>query len=160
MKSSDADPPRLPLVGEFVRGQGTLFAVEVIPPPPQPPPTTDYIFETIHAHWELRLHGNVVKRGETHNDHYGLGTSVVSIIRAAKKYASDNEITPTSDLEVVAIQEVSYHRRRVVPGENFYNREFAKFDHLERGSEWNVPETVETIVWSSKWPTEEAKEES
>lgn len=158
MKPSEAPPPRLPTVGEFVRTHGTLIAVEVIPPPPQPPPTTDYIFEEISAHWELRLHGKALRRGETHNDFYGLGTSVVSIVASAQKYAADNEISPASDLEVVAIKEVSYHRRRATKDEAFYDRQFVEFKPLERGSEWNVPETIETVVWSSKWPPSEEKE--
>lgn len=141
---------RLPNIGEFVRHHGTLLAVEITPPPPPPPPQKDYIFEEITARCELRLNGGVVKEIQTLNDFYGLETSVVSAKEEMKKYAEDNHVGPDSDLEVVVVRVASQFRARPKSTENFYDDQFFDFSVLDRGARWNLPEPVETIVWSSK----------
>ena len=158
MSGADRSAPRLPEVGEFVRGEGTLIAVEVVPPPPQPPPKTDYIFEQITARTEFRLQGKTLREGETWTDFYGLGTSVNSAIESAKKLAAHFNLGPESNTEVAAVKIVSYYRARPNREEGFYAREFVGFERIKRGAESGVPEETETVVWSSAWPA--SKEES
>lgn len=148
---AEPENPRLPVIGEFVRGCGELVSVEVIPPPPAPPPETDYIFKEISARAEVRLRksGRVLDVLETHNDHYGKATSVESIIELAQKYARANEISAESDIEVVAIRIETHFRARPLNKEGFYARDFFAFRPLDRGSSWNVPPATEEVVWSS-----------
>lgn len=142
---------RLPEIGEYVRGQGTLIAVQHIIPPP-PPVDKDYIFEEITAEVKLRLGDEVLNEIASLWDAYGKGTSVESAIEDAKKYASERNIGPKSELEVMVIKIVEQVRKRPekFSTENFYDPTFISFVSLETGSKWNLPDPVETIVWSSR----------
>ena len=140
---------RLPEIGEYVRGQGTLVAVQDIVPPP-PPVDIDYIFEEIHARVELRLGSEVLNEVCTLWDAYGKETSVKAAIAEAKRYASERKIGPGSDLEVVVIKRVEQVRKRPNREENFYDKTFSSFKSLEFGRLANLPDRVETVAWSSK----------
>lgn len=144
---------RIPEVGEYVRGVGTLVKTEEVPPPPQPPPEVDYIFEEITAHCELRLNGKKISEFESLWDAYGKESSVQSAIEAAKEYAKKNGIGAKSDLEVVAVKECDFARKRPNDKENFYDKNFKSFDSKERGARWDVPAKIITVVWSSKGAT-------
>ena len=141
---------RLPEIGEYVRGQGTLVAVQDIVPPP-PPVDKDYIFGEITAGVELRLGIEVLNKVCTFWDAYGKETSVEAAIGEAKKYASERKIGPGSELEVVVIKTVEQTRKR--PNrreENFYDKTFFSFEPLEVMSKVGLPDPVKTVVWSSK----------
>ena len=142
--------PRLPKIGEFVRHHGKLVAIETIPPPPMPPPKKDYIFENVFARCEIRLNGETIRDLQTLNDFYGLETSVKKAIDGMKKYAQSRNIGPGSDVEVVVVKVVSQIRTRPLDTENIYNRVFFDFRFLDHGCEANLPDPVETVVWSSK----------
>jgi hypothetical protein len=151
--------PRLPSVGEFVRGVGTLTEVVVVPPPPQPPPRTLYAFESTNAQMRVLLHGKVLTEGPSRNDFYGKETSVETVIKEAKKYCTANKITAASDIEVIAVRIVETELRmlrRYVDAytkANFYDETFLAFDDERPDclpSEWRNPQPVETVVWSSK----------
>ena len=142
--------PRLPEIGEYVRGQGTLVAVQDIVPPP-PPADRDYIFEEITARVELGPGSEVLKEICTLWDADGLESSVKAAIKGAKKYASQKGIGPKSELEVVVIKHTEQVRKRPDRNaENLYNRDFLSFEYLKYGSKLNLPDPVETVVWSSK----------
>lgn len=145
--------PRLPAIGEYVRGQGVLVAVETIPPPPQPPPATDYIFEEVFAYCALQHQGEAIKNLQSFNEFYGQGTAVSEAIKEMKEYAQRKGLGPDSDLEVVVIEEKIRYRRRPTQGpeQNFYDPAFCKFETLEswRGRQ-DLPEPVKRVVWSSK----------
>jgi hypothetical protein len=140
---------RLPEIGEYVRGQGTLIAVQEIVPPP-PPVDRDYIFEEITARVELRLGAEVLNEICTLWDAYGLETSVKVATREAQRYASERKIGSGSDLEVVVIKIVEQVRKRPHREENFYDKTFSSFKSLEVGSKANLPDLIETVVWSSR----------
>ena len=141
---------RLPEIGEYVRGQGTLVAVQDIIPIP-PPVDRDYIFEEIGARVELRLGAEWLQTICTLWDAYGLETSVKAAIGEAQRYTSERKIGPGSDLEVVVIKIVEQARKRPEKnGKNFYDLTFFSFKSLEVGSKANLPDPVETVVWSSK----------
>lgn len=146
---------RTPLLGEYVRGVGTLVLVDVIPPPPPPPPKTVYIFAAITAHCEVRRKGRKLDEFNSVWDFYGLAHSVEDSIRVAQNYCRDEEVTPQSDIEVVVVKETSFAARYQLPGENFYDKEFFQFDGENDYPElrrFPVPEMVKEVVWSSRAP--------
>lgn len=138
--------PRIPKVGEYVCGQGTLVKVEDVTPPP-PPKQTHYIFEVIEAHCEVRLGKRVLDAFEyVWDDLVGKGSSVKPVIDAAKKYAAKWQLGPKSDLEVVAVKVVRHVRRHIKAGENFYDETFRGFETIKVGYD----RYAQRVVWSSK----------
>jgi len=146
---------KIPKVGEYVRNMGRLIKIEDIVPPP-PPIDKDYIFEDIEAKCELIYKGTFIKSLGTSSDFYGIGTSVETAIKEMKEYAIEMQITQDSDLEVRITKVVSQVRRQPIDRENFYAKGYKDFETKKWGSKLNLPEPVETIVWSSK--TGEVKE--
>lgn len=141
---------RLPNIGEYVRGLGTLVSIVDRDPPPPPPPTKDYIFEEISARCEVRLNGKKLKELNTFNDYYGKETSVEIAISEAKEYAERNKIGPNSDVEVVAIKIVEQFKKVPTDKTNFYSTEHLNFESLKSGASWGLPDPTEEVVWSSK----------
>lgn len=148
----NVQPPRIPGVGDFVRGVGRLVAVQVIPPPPAPPPETDYIFEEITARVELRRQGKRLNSLGTFNDFYGLETSVSEAIKEAMAWCANNAVGPNSELEVVVLRIAAQRRFRLdaEKSDNFYDRRFKSFQNLDRGDTLGVPEPEETLAWTSR----------
>ena len=139
--------PRLPKVGEFVRGVGTLVSVEE--PQPTPPPPKRYIFETLSGRVEIRLGAEVLQTRSEWNDFYGKDSGLKSALEEAKKYAQENGISADSDIEVVVLLVVERRWFVVVPRrENFYNKEFCAFDSPGHSGMPDDPEPKD--VWSSK----------
>lgn len=139
--------PRLPEVGEFVKGVGRLVGVEIIPPPPQPPPTTAFIFEEYGARVDLGRNG---KKLDTliGLDYSGSPDGAVAEARAfASRWCRDNDVTATS--EVVVIVPAPRRFAEVHGRENFYAREFSAFEALARSTS-GLPDPVETAVWTSR----------
>ena len=145
----EKEKPRLPEIGEFVRHHGTLVAVEATQPEPPPLPRKDYIFEVIEARCEIRHNGKAIQYLQALNDFYGLGTSVKVAIKEMKAHAIQEKIGLESDIEVVVIKVVTQYRNWSKPEENFYDKTFFDF-MMTNGSQRNLPDPVETIVWSSK----------
>jgi hypothetical protein len=141
--------PRIPKVGEFVRSIGTLVKIDKVQPPP-PKLIDEYIFEQIEARIEVRFNGEKLKDLSTFSDFYGVGTSVDSAIKDAKEYSERRGITKDSDLEVVVIKVVSQYRAKVSNVENYYDKEYHYFDAFSYGCKRDLPEDIETVVWSSK----------
>ena len=140
---------RLPEIGEYIRGHGTLVAVQDIVPPP-PPVEREYVFEEITARVELRLGNEVLSDLCGTWDFYGKGTSVKTAIEEAQKYAAERKIGPKSDLEVVVVKVIEQIRKQPIKGEeNFYDNSFWSFKRLDR-YKFDLPGPVESIVWSSK----------
>lgn len=141
---------RLPEIGEYIRGQGTLVAIQEIIPPP-PPVDRHYIFEEITARIELRLGTEVLNGIGRLWDFYGKESSIDGAIEDAQKYASERKIGPASELEVVVIKIVEQVRKHLKEHEeNFYDRTFVSFEPLKFGCKVNLPDPVETVVWSSR----------
>lgn len=141
---------KIPEVGEFLRGVGVLVKIE--DGEPVPPPPKDYIFEDITARCEMRLNGEVIQEIETLNDHYGLETSVKTAIEEMKNYAKRRGITDKSDVEVVVVRVASQHRMMPKNRESYYASGYMDFESLRYGSCRDLPEDVETVVWTSKTP--------
>lgn len=149
--------PRLPVPGEFVRGIGTLVTVEPVKPEP-PPPSKDYIFREITARGEIRRNGKTLQSFSTNTDFYGLGRSVIGCVEDMRKVCQDEEISSGSECEVVAVRMIEYFRAQPIGDphrENFYASDFKPFERLPSGSGWNVPESVEEVVWTSRDPERE-----
>jgi hypothetical protein len=146
MSTSDL---KLPRVGEYVRHSGKLVAIEDVTPP-QPPKEIDYIFEEITAKIEVLYNNDVLKSYGEFNDFYGLENSVSSAIEGAKQYAGEKQITKDSELEVRVTKIITQYRKRPMNKANFYSEEYIDFQIKRYGSQYNLPEPIETIVWSSK----------
>jgi hypothetical protein len=150
--------PRLPEVGEFVRGVGTLREVVIVPPPPQPPPTTVYVFEDVTAQMRILIGGEVVDTGATRDDFHGKDTCVNSAVEAAKDYIRQMRIGPKSDVEVVVVRTVSLTSRerhwRNEP--NFYDKTFVAFSNEASKAYTDRTEDVDEVVWSSRNPRRKA----
>jgi len=139
---------RLPDEGEYVRGVGTVVSLETYRPEP-PPPECVYVFEQIEARKELRHNGEVIQCLETLWDFYGLETSVEAAIKEMKDYAAQKGIGPKSDLEAVVVKIVSQQCATAEPRkQNFYDSTFVGFE--DRRPLPNLPEPVESVVWSSR----------
>jgi len=148
--------PRLPKPGEFVRHIGRLIKVETVAPPPPPKPVEDYIFEDVDAVCEMRLNGETIKIIQTLTDFYGLGTGVETAIKDMREYSEEKGLGPDIEVEIVVVRVVSQCRFRPLDRENVYDKNYVDFKARDYGSEWDVPDPVKTIVWSSKDP--DAKE--
>jgi hypothetical protein len=142
---------KIPQVGEYIRNVGKLIKVEDELPAP-PPPTKDYIFEDIEAKCELYLksNGELLDKLGTINDFYGRETSVTTAIEEMKEYAKKRNITKDSELEVRVTKVVSLTRMKPINQEAFYAKGYRDFQSREWGSKYQLPDPVETIVWSSK----------
>ena len=138
---------KMPAIGEYERHVGKLLAVETIPPPP---PEKEYIFEEISAKCQLLFKGYLIKTLFENNDFYGLETSIKSAIEEAKTYMQQFGITKDSELEIVVIKVVEQCRKRPTNTENFYADGYRDFRAPEWGCKRDLPEPIETIVWSSK----------
>jgi len=139
----------IPQVGEFVRHIGKLVAIEAIQPPP-PKLEEDYIFEELEARCELRLNGEVIKHLGTLNDFYGLESCVDSAIKEMEEYTSSRNITQNNDVEVVVIRKAYQVRKRPTTRKNYFSDEHFGFEPIAHGATFNLPEPIETVVWSSK----------
>lgn len=144
-----ANKLRTPKIGEFVRHLGKLVAIEKVSPPP-PKIETDFIFEEVEARCELRLDGEVLKHLGTLSDFYGLETSVETAIKEMNEYASKRNITKDFNIEVVVIRRTYQIRKRPIARYNIYSKKYYDFEPIEHGATYNLPEPIETIVWSSK----------
>jgi hypothetical protein len=146
--STETQTPRLPKVGEFVRGHGVLVEIQDVTPKP-PPPEIDYIFESFSARIESRVNGKVLNTHGTLNDFYGRGTCVESAIADAKKIQATYG---ASDVEYVVVKITSRVRQRPQDRReyNFYNKQFVDFEALKWGCHRDLPDDVEEVVWSSK----------
>jgi hypothetical protein len=140
---------KIPQVGEYVRNVGKLIKIEDVTPMP-PPIEKDYIFEYIEARCELIFRDEVIQELGTYNDFYGLGTSVETAIKEMKEYAEKKQIVKDSELEVRVTKVVSQMRMKPSNQDNFYAPEYCDFEYKKVGGDSNLPEPVETIVWSSK----------
>jgi len=147
--SSELKGSKIPQIGEYLRNIGKLVAIEEVVPPP-PKIETDYIFEEVEARCELKLNGEVLKHISTLNDFYGLETSVETAIKEMKEYAENRNINKDSDVEVVVIKRVYQIRKRALNRENFWSDEYVDFEAIEHRADRDLPEPIETIVWSSR----------
>jgi hypothetical protein len=136
-----------PAVGDYIRPIGKLVAIEDVTPPVER--VIDYIFESVSARCELRFRGEVVKDIQTLSDFYGEGTGVATAIKEMEKYAADKKIGPASEIEVVVVRVSGQCRMRPTTGGKYQ----PLFSPIDYGCLRDLPNPVETIVWSSKGPT-------
>ena len=142
-------------IGEYINGVGMLIKVEYIPPE-LPLPQYHYIFQEAEARCELRLmNGQVLNILGIFNDVNGFGSCVVRAIREMKDYITRKGISANSDIEIRVIKVVSHYRAILEPTveKNRYIHGPQGYEHFERlriGSSRDMPDPVETIVWSSK----------
>lgn len=138
--------PRIPKIGEYVRGHGTLVSIQDITPIVNK--QDGYIFEYYNATYELRINGKVVSQGNTYNDFYGLETCLETAVGDAKEVAK--ELSVNSDVEVVVVKITGYSCK--IPGidKNFYDDKFKGFRGTENGHLADVPESKYEDYWSSK----------
>lgn len=139
--------PRIPEIGEFVRGAGTL--VRLAAPQPTPTPPTEYVFERVGARWEVRHKGDVLTKGSSFWDFGGLESSIDAAIDDAREYATLKGITAASELEVVVVKETSCYRARASRDASVYDSRFIHFTSTAN-CKWDVPEDVEVDVWSTR----------
>jgi hypothetical protein len=141
-----SNAPRLPAEGDYVRTYGKLLKIEDVTPKEI---VLDYIFEEEEARLEGRINGKTVKVYTTFNNFYGPDTCVESAIKEAKQQEA---WLGESNLEFVVVKVVRQVRKRPSLGEreNFYDREFRAMETLNHGCRWDLPDEVETVVWSSK----------
>lgn len=143
--------PRDPYMNEYIRGLGTLVAIDSPVPPPPPPPPSQYIFQSVTAHVQVRLRsGTVLTRLRTYWDYSGHLSSVDDAIQHAKQYADENGITATSDVEVYVQKNTTCERRTRDPSTNKYSKETYDFIALPHGSRADVPADIEEVVWSTR----------
>lgn len=141
---------RCPNIGEYVGGAGTLVEIQNTQPPP-PPPESDFIFEEVTARVEMWRDKCRISTFSTYWDAYGPDSAVNYAITEAQSVASNQGITADSEVELRVIKIVSRTRKRVMPNfTNYYSRHFPKFEAKSIGSKWEMPDDVETIVWSTK----------
>jgi hypothetical protein len=141
---------KIPEVGEYVRHLGRLVKIEDVTPVP-PPPERDYIFEDIEARCELIYRDEVLRHVATFNDFYGFETSVENAIKEMKEYAEKKQITKDSELEVRITKVVSQIRMKPTNQKNFYAPIYCDFEYKNIGRDSNLPDPIETIVWSTRW---------
>lgn len=145
---------RVPKVGEFVRSQGKLVEVRDVTPPVEK--VEYWIFEVNEARVELRCHGKLINRYSTFNDFYGEGTCLDFAKKEAAKLLESLGITDpaASDLELVVIKSTFQVRRERTNGITFYDAAFVGFNDVRGGIDIELPQPMESVVWSSKQPTQ------
>lgn len=140
-KMDDNSMPRIPKIGEYVRGFGRLLEKEDVTPPTVQ--VYDYIFEGTSARLEGRINGHVVK---TYSTFYGENTCVKHAISEAMDALKR---LGESDFELVVVKITKRSRMRPTQDVHFYDRKFRQFMHLECGRKRDLPDEVEEDVWSS-----------
>jgi len=139
--------PRLPKKGEYVKHQGLLIDVKKIQPP-IPKPVINYIFEERSARKEIRFKdGTALKKLETLNDFYGLGTGEESAIKELEEYCKKKGIDKNSDIEAFVVREIDHIIKKPDNKPNFYDKTFLNFENISSGSHLKH---TEIDVWSSK----------
>lgn len=150
MKNKDGTP-RMPEVGEYVRGLGRLVSLEDVTP--EIKPMTGYIFEDLSATVEMWMNGKKLKECVTFNDIYGFE----SCIKAALEEVSDLKEQYGDGMEFKIIKHTDYGC--MMPwheGSNFYDSDFKQFKEMgafHNGSIYNrlkVPQSKHEEHWSSK----------
>lgn len=136
---------RVPEIGDYVRTKGRLVKIEDVTPPP-PAQVLDYIFEAVTAKVRAFANNNEIAGFSEFNDFYGENSCVDHAIAEARKVAET--YGPAIDVRVYKI--VSQTRMRPQNDRSLYDRQFADFQFLSSGWARNLPEPVETVVWSSK----------
>jgi hypothetical protein len=139
--------PRLPEVGEYVRGQGVLVEV-ITTQPPIPAPMVEYVFEARSARKELRFNGMVLKEIETLWDWCGLGSGEKQAIEDLIGYCKEHGITKYSDVEAFVVREIDHVTKMPDNKPNYYASDFVNFEDVSRYSK--VVKHEEIDVWSSK----------
>jgi hypothetical protein len=141
---------KIPVIGEYVRNIGTLVKIETIQPP-TPAPYKEYIFEEIEARCELRRYDEQLDKIEELNDFYGKETSIKTAIKDMIEYCKIHRITKDSEVEVIVVKVARQYRATPTGKVEFWDKKFADFKPLDNyQSERDLPEPIETIVWSSK----------
>jgi hypothetical protein len=132
---------KIPQVGEYLRDVGKLIKVEeIVPTQPQ----KDYIFEDIEYKCDLYLDDELLKSLTTY------GNFRQHAIDDMSKYCADRKINKNDRLEMRITEVKTQVRRQFTSKESFYNEGYPEFVRKDIGCYLNLPEPVETIVWSSK----------
>jgi hypothetical protein len=132
---------KIPEIGETLRHVGKLLRIETIPIEPQ----IDYIFEDDEYRMELRRCGVVLKTFGSFADGY-MQSAIVEMV----KYAESENIGKDSEVELVVVKVATQYRMMPTYQENFYADGYTDFRTLEHGSRRDLPDPVESVIWSSK----------
>lgn len=148
-----ADKPRIPEVGEFVRGLGKLVAIQEFPPVAPP---SDYIFEETECRIESYANGKFIQAFGTFHEHFGEGTAFSNAMADCKKL--QKQYGPGIEFRIVKKTWQTRERTTHVP--NYYQNDVMNFAKLEYGSGRDLPQDREEVVWSSAKKPKSAKKAS
>lgn len=140
--SSDTITPRLPDIGDWVRTQGKLVAIEDVTPK-APPQEIDYVFEDYEAEIHLLSNGHEISRGPTINSFYGEDTCVELAIADAKELL----VKYGDHLEAVIEKVTTQTRMRPIDRRNPHDKQFFDFARKET---YSHSVTTRVKIWSSK----------
>lgn len=147
---SETEIPKIPDVGDYVRGLGKLVAVEDVTP--QVKPMTGYVFEILSATVEMWANGNKLKECVTFNDLGGEESCLKSAVEEAESliehYGNGVEfrVMKNTDYDCKA----PWHE-----GSNFYDskfrqfRDMAAFHHGNIYNHMKVPQSKSELYWTS-----------
>lgn len=145
---SEKEIPRMPEVGEYVRGIGRLVSVDDITP--EVKQMTGYMFEELSATVEMWMNGNKLKECVTFNDIYGFETC----LKAALEEVEDLKKQFGDGMEFKIIKHTDYGC--MMPwheGSNFYDSGFRQFKNVEdfrtHYNHLKTPQSKQEEYWSS-----------
>lgn len=145
MNMNDDKQPetRLPKIGEFVKGLGTVVEIrDVTPPPPPPPKAEHYVFSAAVYYCELRANGKCIVNYATHPDKE-------FIKKAARRHAE--EVGP-SDMVFVVVQSTRHEIKAAGRGRHHEDVEFCRFGDPK--GHHTVPNDIDKDVWECWTSTE------
>lgn len=144
---NQGEKPRIPEVGEYVRGCGKLVEIKDVTPPVKE--VTGYIFESLQATVQLWLNGRHVEDFGTFNDFYGLETCLKTAIEEAGKL--QEKYGPAAEFKIV--KHTYYSCSGLLHPEqetNFYDRKYRGFRKMTDGYDYSkVPENKTELYWTS-----------
>lgn len=130
--------PRVPQVGEYVRGQGTLVAVEDVTPVVET--VLDYIFQSERYEVRIIANGYVLDTHHTLNEGYE-AEAIESAKRLSSKYGSGVEMQVVKITERVRMRPQSFS--------TMYDPEFVDMKYSENGAKRGMPKDREEVIWTS-----------
>jgi len=141
------EEPRIPEVGDYVKGHGKLISLHDVTPPVQK--ITAYLFESHDATVVLRVNGIDVKHFVTLHSLWGIESCLENAVEEAESYAKKYY---GEGIEIVVLHNISH-----VLGEidrfkqNYHDRRFHGFTASDHSYEIRdqIPEDRTEEYWSS-----------
>lgn len=142
---------RIPEIGEYVRGIGTLIRKDNVEPKPTPPPEHEWVFEEVTAEVELLVCDVKVTSYCVFCDGGELNSSIDTAKHEAKKVAVNLKVKADGETEIRVVRIVEHCRKQpsdLMP--NYYQKDVLNFDPLKWGCKRDMPDPVRTVVWSTR----------